>query len=183
MRLKVIGVKILVWKPRVHISNSSARAQFKPGFGAFPDVVVERVERPTRAVSRVLTAASATPTTGADRWDWTGRGDPRAPNEARDHTARGRGAAAPSRDGTSLRRVPEDRLGPRSAYFGLLPDAIGQGLGKHLLSCAVRDAWALGPARVWLHTCTLDHPAALPNYKKAASAPYKTETYEVNSPS
>ena len=69
------------------------------------------------------------------------------------------------------------------AYFGLLAHAIGHGVGKHLLSCAVRDAWALGPSRVWLHTCTLDHPAALPNYKKRGFVPYKTETYEVNFPS
>ncbi|PYO77587.1 MAG: GNAT family N-acetyltransferase [Gemmatimonadetes bacterium] len=81
-----------------------------------------------------------------------------------------------------LRRVPEDRS-VEIAYFGLFPDAIGQGLGKHILSCAVRDAWALEPARVWLHTCTLDHPAALPNYQKRGFAPYKTETYEVNFPS
>jgi len=46
----------------------------------------------------------------------------------------------------------------------------------------VRDAWALGPARVWLHTCTLDHPHALLNYRKRGFAPYKTETYEVNFP-
>ncbi len=81
-----------------------------------------------------------------------------------------------------LRRVPEDGS-VEIAYFGLFPNAIGQGLGKHLLSCAVRDAWALGPSRVWLHTCTLDHPAALPNYKKRGFLPYKTETYEVNFPS
>ncbi len=59
---------------------------------------------------------------------------------------------------------------------------LGRGLGKHLLSCAVRDAWALAPSRVWLHTCTLDHPAALPNYEKRGFARYKTETYEVNFP-
>jgi GNAT superfamily N-acetyltransferase len=78
--------------------------------------------------------------------------------------------------------VPEDSS-VEIAYFGLLPRAIGQGLGKHLLSCAVRDAWALEPARVWLHTCTLDHPHALPNYRMRGFAPYKTETYEVNFPS
>jgi len=32
-----------------------------------------------------------------------------------------------------------------------------------------------GPKRVWLHTCTLDHPAALPNYQKAGFAIYKEE--------
>ena len=92
--------------------------------------------------------------------------------------ARRRGALA---GWYELRRVPEDGS-VEIAYFGLLPGAIGQGLGKHLLSCAVRDAWALGPARVWLHTCTLDHPHALPNYQKRGFAPYKTETYEVNFP-
>ncbi|MGH7502693.1 MAG: GNAT family N-acetyltransferase [Longimicrobiales bacterium] len=50
------------------------------------------------------------------------------------------------------------------AYFGLVPRFIGQGLGAHLLTAAVQRAWAMGARRVWLHTCTLDHPAALDNY-------------------
>lgn len=49
-------------------------------------------------------------------------------------------------------------------YFGLLPEFIGRGLGGWLLSEATRRAWDAGAARVTLHTCTLDHPAALPNY-------------------
>lgn len=63
------------------------------------------------------------------------------------------------------------------AYFGLLQEYIGRGLGKHLLSCAVEQAWACGAARVWLHTCTLDDPAAMPNYLKRGFKPFKTETY------
>lgn len=51
-------------------------------------------------------------------------------------------------------------------YFGLLPPFIGRGVGGALLTEAVRRAWALGAPRVWLHTCTQDHPAALPNYRK-----------------
>jgi len=50
------------------------------------------------------------------------------------------------------------------AFFGLLPQYIGSGLGGFLLSEAVRLAWALEPARVWVHTCTLDHKYALNNY-------------------
>ena len=65
------------------------------------------------------------------------------------------------------------------AYFGLLPDFIGRGWGKYLLSRAVQIAWELGPNRVWLHTCTLDHPAALPNYLKRGFQPTRTEEYEV----
>lgn len=51
------------------------------------------------------------------------------------------------------------------AYFGLLPAFIGQGLGGALLTEAVRRAWEWEPRRVWLHTCDLDHPAALANYR------------------
>lgn len=52
------------------------------------------------------------------------------------------------------------------AYFGLIPEFLGRGLGKHLLTAAVRSAWAHEPRprRIWLHTCTLDAPQALPNY-------------------
>ena len=63
------------------------------------------------------------------------------------------------------------------AYFGLLPEFIGRGLGKHLLSVAVEQAWSDGAKRVWLHTCTLDDVAALPNYIKRGFQPFKTEKY------
>jgi ribosomal protein S18 acetylase RimI-like enzyme len=66
------------------------------------------------------------------------------------------------------------------AYFGLLPEFLGRGLGKHLLTAAVESSWSLGAARVWLHTCTLDDPAALPNYRKRGFLPYKEEVYETS---
>jgi GNAT superfamily N-acetyltransferase len=66
------------------------------------------------------------------------------------------------------------------AYFGLLPDFIGRGWGKHLLTRAVQAAWELGAGRVWLHTCTLDHPAALPNYVKRGFRPLRKEVYEIS---
>jgi GNAT superfamily N-acetyltransferase len=65
-------------------------------------------------------------------------------------------------------------------YFGLLPEYIGQGLGKQLLTAAVEQAWAGGAHRVWLHTCTLDHPAALPNYLARGFVPYREERYVVD---
>jgi GNAT superfamily N-acetyltransferase len=64
------------------------------------------------------------------------------------------------------------------AYFGLLPEYTGRGLGGWTLTHAVRDAWDRGATRVWLHTCTLDHPSALPNYRKRGFIPYRTETFE-----
>ena len=51
-------------------------------------------------------------------------------------------------------------------YFGLLPPFVGRGVGGAMLTEAIRRAWALDAQRVWLHTCTEDHPAALPNYQK-----------------
>lgn len=63
------------------------------------------------------------------------------------------------------------------AYFGLTPDFVGRGFGKALLTRAAQEAWALGPSRVWLHTCTLDSPAALPNYRARGFEPYHQETY------
>jgi len=65
------------------------------------------------------------------------------------------------------------------AYFGLMPQFIGRGLGKHLLTCATEQAWADGASRVWLHTCTDDDPAALPNYLKRGFKPFKSEKYTV----
>ena len=65
------------------------------------------------------------------------------------------------------------------AYFGLAAPHIGRGLGKFLLTRAVQEAWALGATRIWLHTCTLDHASALPNYVARGFRAYRTETYEV----
>ena len=63
------------------------------------------------------------------------------------------------------------------AYFGLLQESLGRGLGKRLLTEAVDRAWEAGANRVWLHTCTLDDPAALPNYLKRGFKPFKEEKY------
>ena len=53
------------------------------------------------------------------------------------------------------------------AYFGLRPSFRGQGLGSHCLQKVVQKAWSLNPQRLWLQTCELDHPAALPTYLRA----------------
>jgi len=63
-------------------------------------------------------------------------------------------------------------------YFGLLARFAGQGLGAHLLTCAAERAWAAGAARVWLHTCSLDHPAALPNYIAGGFREVRIETVD-----
>lgn len=54
--------------------------------------------------------------------------------------------------------------GAKIEGFGLLPSFRGRGLGRDLLTAATERAFAAGAPRVWLHTATDDHPAALPNY-------------------
>ena len=51
------------------------------------------------------------------------------------------------------------------AYFGMLPQFLGKGLGGGFLAAAVEKAWQMEAARVWVHTCNLDHPNALKNYQ------------------
>lgn len=64
------------------------------------------------------------------------------------------------------------------AYFGLLDQYIGRGLGGALLSEAVEQAWSFGRvSRVWVHTCTLDHPSALANYRNRGFELYDTKIH------
>ena len=50
------------------------------------------------------------------------------------------------------------------SYFGLLEEYIGKGIGGYALSEAIKKSFEKNIKRVWLHTCTLDHPNALKNY-------------------
>lgn len=65
------------------------------------------------------------------------------------------------------------------AYFGLLEEFTGRGLGKYLLTVAIERAWNISTKHIWVHTCTLDHPAALPNYLKRGFKLFKQEIYTV----
>ena len=68
------------------------------------------------------------------------------------------------------------------AYFGLAEPFIGRGVGKAMLTRAVEEAWALNLTRVWLHTCTLDSPHALPNYLARGFTPVRRERYVAELP-
>lgn len=68
------------------------------------------------------------------------------------------------------------------AYFGLMPEFIGQGLGPYLLASAIDIAWSYSPERLHLHTNTLDHPKALPVYQRCGFKPYKQEKIIIEDP-
>lgn len=59
--------------------------------------------------------------------------------------------------------------------LGLTPEFVGQGHGGPLLDSAIENAFAWNARRVWLHTCTNDHPNALNNYLKSGLKIFKTE--------
>lgn len=59
------------------------------------------------------------------------------------------------------------------AYFGVTPELTGQGAGRWLMQHALELAWRHRPRRFWVHTCTLDHPGALPFYIRSGFRPYR----------
>jgi ribosomal protein S18 acetylase RimI-like enzyme len=162
--------------------------QFRPAFGDFAGVAIARARRPQPELYRLCYRTVGEKFHWRDRWDWTDK-------EIAAHLAdpaislfvatRAAGEKQATLAGWyELRQVVDDGSA-EIAYFGIVGAEFGRGFGKHLLSHAVYDAWALAPAprRVWLHTCTLDHPNALPNYIARGFAPYRTETYDVDSDS
>jgi GNAT superfamily N-acetyltransferase len=62
------------------------------------------------------------------------------------------------------------------SYFGIVPEFIGQGVGRFLLDWAIHHAWRTRPRRFWVHTCDLDHPRALGVYQKAGFRIYDRQT-------
>jgi ribosomal protein S18 acetylase RimI-like enzyme len=153
---------------------------FLPAFGTFPDLRITRVADPTAALYRELYRGVGRDYHWRDRWNWTDR-------EIAAHLSQPAirlylAMTGQNRVGFYELKTDDHGNGGRDveiAYFGLFPGQLGRGLGKHLLSHAVTEAFGLGATRVWLHTCTLDHPAALPNYVARGFAPFKTEQYEV----
>ena len=60
------------------------------------------------------------------------------------------------------------------AYFGILEEFIGKGYGGFLLSEALKIGFKRAK-RIWVHTCSLDHPNAIENYKSRGMKIFKTE--------
>jgi GNAT superfamily N-acetyltransferase len=76
------------------------------------------------------------------------------------------------------RRPPDVEL----AYFGLMPEFIGRGLGGYLLHSIIGIVWDYEPRRLWVHTNTLDHPKALSLYQRMGFEPYKQERKVIEDP-
>lgn len=134
------------------------------------DMTVQRVEVPTVAFYRYLYN-----TVGADYVWWLRR---TMPNTELAHLLRDRGVSIhvlyqggePAGFYELDRRMwPDTNL----SYFGLMPHAVGTGVGYAFLRHAIDAAWAETPRGVTVNTCTADHPRALPTYLRASFQPVR----------
>jgi GNAT superfamily N-acetyltransferase len=56
--------------------------------------------------------------------------------------------------------------------FGVTAKLVGSGAGRWLMNRAQEIAWSRPIERLWLHTCTFDHPAALAFYQRSGFRPF-----------
>lgn len=154
-------------------------AALRPSTGDPGRLVVERAEIACPELSRFLYTAVG------GNWNWTAR-LPWTYRQWLDYLDRpeietwvGYMAGTPA-GYFELERQPEHSV--EIAYFGLLPQFIGLGLGGPLLTAAIHRAWQLDTRRVWVHTCSLDGPAALQNYQARGFRLYREETADEELP-
>jgi len=111
-----------------------------------------------------------------DRWLWFGR-------QTKDEAALAAILQAPTTEILALDRGGET-IGfaeldwsvaetVEIVMFGVVAEASGTGAARFLMDHARARAAAEGVRRIWLHTCTFDHPAAIPFYRRAGFVPYK----------
>ena len=78
-----------------------------------------------------------------------------------------------------LRRLPGEA---ELAFFGLRGGLTGRGIGRWLLDWTIREMWRNAPARLYVNTCTLDHPASLPLYQRMGFRPFAQEQRTILDP-
>ena len=66
--------------------------------------------------------------------------------------------------------------------FGVTPKLVGTGAGRWLMSRALDIAWSRPVERVWLHTCTFDHPAALAFYQRSGFRAFRRQVEVADDP-
>lgn len=75
-----------------------------------------------------------------------------------------------------------DAAAGQLAYFGLMPEYVGRGLGYFFVYHAVQLAWSKPISSLLINTCTLDHPRALPLYQRIGFVPYSREDRYIELP-
>jgi GNAT superfamily N-acetyltransferase len=162
---------------RTHLEMKSPEA-LRPAPWPHEDLTLRRLDDPPPALYRFLYREVGRPWHWLERWDWSDR-------RIEEHlSSRGIEVWLLTVHGMpagwfELHRGADET---EIAYFGLLPSFTGQGLGRAMLTQAAEEGWRSEPRRVWLHTCSLDHPSALRNYTTRGFTPYREEAYEARIP-
>lgn len=157
----------------IYYLEMTDRANLRPSSRIHPEAKIEQVQFPLPEFNRFLYSAVGGEWHWHERLVWTYERWMQWLNREEQETwvAYVRGTPAGYVD---LERQPTTGS-VEIAYFGLLPQFIGQGLGGQLLTFGIQRAWELGGQRVWVHTCSLDHPSALKNYQARGLKLYKEE--------
>ena len=151
-------VDVTTWSLEMHDAG-----ELKPARAAAMPVSIERAEVPQPELNRFLYTAVGGEWYWLGRLPWTYERWMAWLDRPEVETWVARCAGSPAGYFELERQEGGD---VEIAYFGLLPQYIGKGIGGHLLTSTVERAWALGGTRrVWVHTCSLDHPSALANYQ------------------
>jgi GNAT superfamily N-acetyltransferase len=147
------------------------RSQFRPAFTNNPRINIIRMDRADIGFYRFLYSEVGGP------WRWRDRLVISEDELAQAISAPGISVYVLYVDGVPAGYVELSKQGSATeiAYFGLRGPFMGMGLGKHLLSYGIAQAWADGAKRVFVHTCNLDGPHALDNYQKRGFRVYNVE--------
>jgi len=148
-----------------------SQRNFRPKSPARNDVQVKKVEIPTPVINHFFFVNVGRPWRWYSRLKWTFADWKALAEQEKMATWIGYIKGSPF----GYIELDQQTDSVEIAFFGLLPQFIGMGLGGFLLSEAIRLAWELEPERVWVHTCTLDHKYALDNYLARGMSIYKKE--------
>lgn len=155
-------------------------AELRPSLSAPTEVVVLRAMAPSPELNRYLYTSVGGDYYWRDRLEWTWSQWMQWLDRPEHETWLLYWAGTPAGYFELVRQATSVEL----AYFGLLPAFSGRRLGGYLLTQATDRAWTMddGVRRVWLHTCTLDHPAALGNYLARGFSIFREEESMVDLP-
>lgn len=154
-------------------------AQLRPAQGGAVEAQLQRAEIPCPELNRFLYAAVGGDWYWIDRLSWSYDQWLAYLNRKELETWVAYVSGTPA-GYYELEWQPEDDV--ELVYFGLLPQFVGRGLGGTLLTSAIERAWTMGAKRVWVHTCSLDGPHALANYRARGFRLFKEEIDDVALP-
>jgi ribosomal protein S18 acetylase RimI-like enzyme len=159
-------------KETVYYLEMTSPGDLRPSLAAEAEIEVRRAEAPCPELNRFLYTAVGGDWYWTDRLNWTFDQWQQYVTRPGHETWLAYVAGTPA-GYFELDAAPGADV--EIAYFGLLPQFVGRGIGGRLLTLAIERAWQKGAARVWVHTSSFDHPIALANYRARGFRQFKEE--------